>query len=136
MKKLNPRKHPFHLVDASPWPFYLAICLFTLIIGTLLYFHGSYKGELITTSSYFLVVAVVLSWWIDVVHEATLEGKHTHSVQTGLRSGMSLFIISEIMFFFAFFWAFFHSTSAPCIELACVCLLLVYKHIKQKIYLF
>ena len=30
---------------------------------------------------------------------------------------MILFIVSEIMFFFAFFWAFFHSSLAPTIEI-------------------
>jgi cytochrome c oxidase subunit 3 len=52
-------------------------------------------------------------WWRDVIREATFEDKHTAIVQKGLRLGMILFIISEIMFFFAFFWAFFHSSIAP-----------------------
>jgi cytochrome c oxidase subunit 3 len=33
---------------------------------------------------------------------------------------MLLFILSEVMFFFAFFWAFFHSSLAPAIELGSV----------------
>jgi cytochrome c oxidase subunit 3 len=38
-------------------------------------------------------------------------------VQYGLRFGMVLFIVSEIMFFVSFFWAFFHSSLAPAIQL-------------------
>jgi heme/copper-type cytochrome/quinol oxidase subunit 3 len=38
-----------------------------------------------------------------VVREATFEGHHTKAVQTGIRYGMILFIVSEVMFFFAFF---------------------------------
>jgi len=49
-------------------------------------------------------------WWRDVVREATYLGHHTKMVQLGLRYGMILFIVSEVMFFVAFFWAFFHSS--------------------------
>lgn len=35
----------------------------------------------------------------------------------GLRYGFILFIVSEVMFFFAFFWAFFHSSLAPTVEI-------------------
>jgi cytochrome c oxidase subunit 3 len=53
------------------------------------------------------------AWWRDIIREATFEEQHTSIVQRGLRLGMVLFIISEIMFFFAFFWAFFHSSLSP-----------------------
>jgi cytochrome c oxidase subunit 3 len=35
----------------------------------------------------------------------------------GIRLGMVLFIISEVMFFFAFFWGFFHSSLNPSIDI-------------------
>ena len=41
-------------------------------------------------------------------------------VQRGLRIGVVLFIVSEVMFFFAFFWAFFHSSLAPTIEIGSI----------------
>lgn len=56
-------------------------------------------------------------WWRDVIRESTLEGHHTKVVQLGLRYGFILFIVSEVMFFFAFFWAFFHSSLAPAVEI-------------------
>jgi len=40
---------------------------------------------------------------------------HSNKVQQGFRYGMLLFIASEIMFFFAFFWAFFSSSLSPSI---------------------
>ena len=55
-------------------------------------------------------------WWRDVIRESTFQGHHTKAVQTGLRYGMILFIVSEIMFFVAFFWAFFHFSLAPTVE--------------------
>lgn len=67
-----------------------------------------------------LVVLLMIIWWRDVIREATFEGHHTLVVQKGLRYGMLLFIVSEIMFFFAFFWAFFHSSLAPTIEIGSI----------------
>ena len=59
-------------------------------------------------------------WWRDVIRESTFQGHHTTPVQLGLRYGMILFIASEVMFFLAFFWAFFHSSLAPTVELGAV----------------
>ena len=56
-------------------------------------------------------------WWRDIVREGTFEGAHTKKVQAGLRLGVILFIVSEVMFFFSFFWTFFHSSLAPAIEI-------------------
>jgi cytochrome c oxidase subunit 3 len=52
-------------------------------------------------------------WWRDITREAVFEGAHTGIVQLGLRYGVILFIVSEVMFFFAFFWGFFHSSLSP-----------------------
>ena len=43
----------------------------------------------------------------EILSEATFQGHHTRTVQIGLRYGMLLFIVSEIMFFVAFFGRFF-----------------------------
>ncbi|CAM9258481.1 unnamed protein product [Discosporangium mesarthrocarpum] len=59
------------------------------------------------------ILFVMFTWWRDIIREAVYEGHHTLAVQDGLRMGMILFIISEVMFFFAFFWAFFHSSLVP-----------------------
>jgi len=61
---------------------------------------------------FFLTVVV---WFNDIILEATFEGHHTLRVQSGLRYGIALFIVSEVLFFFAFFWAFFHSSVSPSI---------------------
>jgi cytochrome c oxidase subunit III len=60
-----------------------------------------------------LVLLTMFLWWRDVRKEATFEGYHTPVVQIGLRFGMALFIASEVMFFAAFFWAFFTSSLFP-----------------------
>ena len=49
----------------------------------------------------------------DVIDEAEKQGHHTLVVQIGHRYGMTLFIASEVMFFVAWFWAFFNASLFP-----------------------
>jgi cytochrome c oxidase subunit 3 len=60
---------------------------------------------------------IIYQWFRDIIRESK-SGYHTKKVQKGLLIGFLLFIISEIMLFFSFFWCFFHSSLAPTIELA------------------
>lgn len=106
-------KHSWHLVDPSPWPIVAAIGAFTMTSGGVLYMHNFLNGGNLLFLGISITIYVMFTWWRDVIREATFEDKHTVSVQRGLRLGMILFIVSEIMFFFAFFWAFFHSSLSP-----------------------
>jgi len=101
------QKHPFHLVDPSPWPIFASFGAFASTFGGVMYFHGYTGGEVMLGLGVSMIVYSMYVWWRDVIREATFEGHHTATVQLGLRYGMLLFIVSEIMFFFAFFWAFF-----------------------------
>lgn len=113
------QQHPFHLVDPSPWPFFISASVLTLTGGSAMYMHGYNSGGMVALLGFFLLLYTMYVWWRDVVREGTYEGRHTKAVQQGLRYGMILFIISEVMFFFAFFWAFFSVSLAPTIEIGC-----------------
>ena len=106
-------KHSWHLVDPSPWPFVAAIGAFTMTFGGVLYMHNYLNGGNVLICGVITILYVMYTWWRDIIREATFEDQHTLAVQRGLRLGMILFIVSEIMFFFAFFWAFFHSSLSP-----------------------
>jgi len=114
------QKHPFHIVDPSPWPFMGSMAAFFLTFGLVMYMHFYQNGFLLLSLGFFLLLAVMYTWWRDVIREATYEGHHNSYVRKGLKMGMILFIASEVMFFFAFFWAFFHSSLNPTIEIGCV----------------
>jgi len=114
---LISQKHPFHLVKASPWPFLLSASLFNTVIGLVMYLHNYNFGGKYFFIGYFMTIFVLAAWWRDVIIEGTFEGHHTKPVQKGLRLGVILFIVSEIMFFFSFFWAFFHSSLSPAIQI-------------------
>jgi len=119
-KTRNLPRHWFHLVDVSPWPLLTSFGALTLTVGAVMYFHSLRHGSQLLLLGLFTVITIATLWWRDVIREATFEGCHTTLVQRGLRYGMLLFILSEVMFFFAFFWAFFHSSLAPNIEIGAV----------------
>jgi len=104
----NNQIHDFHLVDPSPWPIVGAFSGLMLTFGAVLTMHAYYPGTFILVLGLILLLLTKMCWWRDIIREATFESQHTYTVQTGLRLGMFLFIVSEIMFFFAFFWAFFY----------------------------
>ena len=112
--------HPFHLVDPSPWPFVGSFSALGLTIGSVMYFHNYQNGELLMIFSFLMILLTMFVWWRDVIREGTYQGHHTIVVQRGLKWGMLLFISSEVIFFISFFWAFFHSSLAPAIELGAV----------------
>ncbi len=109
------KPHPYHIVRPSPWPLLGAFAGGLLALGMVLYMHNvsigdfqiGLKGVIL---GIFAVVGVMYGWWRDVIHEAVDEKAHSPIVQIGLRYGMSLFIASEVMFFVAFFWAFYDAS--------------------------
>lgn len=110
-------RQPFHLVEYRPWPLTASAGAFCFTIGTASWFHG--YGILCTYIAIILIILSIIQWWRDVIREGTFIGHHTSYVTTGLRWGIILFITSEVLFFFAFFWAFFHRRLSPTPELGC-----------------
>nr|AFQ62363.1 cytochrome c oxidase subunit III [Papilio dardanus] len=107
--------HPFHLVNYSPWPLTGAIGVMTLVTGMVKWFHEFNMNLMII--GYMIVLLTMYQWWRDICSEGTYQGSHTILVSKGLRWGMILFIISEVFLFISFFWAFFHSSLSPNIDI-------------------
>ena len=107
--------HPYHLVDPSPWPYVMGCGVLLTTLGAVVYFH--YSQLILLFFGIFTVVSCLIMWIKDVVRESTFQGFHTKITVKGLKIGFLLFIISEILFFFSFFWAFFHSSLSPSIEI-------------------
>jgi cytochrome c oxidase subunit III len=106
------QKHNYHLVDPSPWPIMGAFSALTMFTGLVLFLHEHAIGKIIMPAGLVMVIFTMYVWWRDVIKEGI--GKHhTDIVKHGLRVGMALFIASEVMFFFAFFWSFFKSALLP-----------------------
>jgi cytochrome c oxidase subunit 3 len=114
------QRHPFHLVDPSPWPLTTAFSMLTMALGGVMYMHTYSMGGFTLFFGFISLILSMYVWFRDITREATYQGHHTEVVQVGIRYGMLMFIVSEIMFFFAFFWAFFHSSLAPSVEIGCI----------------
>lgn len=112
------KPHPYHIVRPSAWPLMGAFSAGLMAVGAVLYMHKvellgvpvGLKGVLLGFAAVLLTMYV---WWRDVVYEAFVEKAHTVIARIGFRYGMTLFITSEVMFFFAFFWAFFNASIFP-----------------------
>ena len=108
---------PFHLVDPSPWPILVSFSVFSMAIGAVMYMHGFSYGGYLLNLGFILTVYGMILWFRDVISEGTLLGCHTKEVKTGLIIGVVLFIVSEVFAFLSIFWAFFHSSLSPAIEI-------------------
>jgi cytochrome c oxidase subunit 3 len=111
----NLIRHPYHLVDESPWPLISSLGAFFLTSGLVKWFHQN-SFSLISVGL-LIILLVIIQWWRDISSEGTLQGLHSSMVELGLRYGILLFIISEVLFFRSFFWAFFHRRLAPSVEI-------------------
>lgn len=111
MKNLN--RHLFHLVDNSPWPFFISLHLLNVVISFVMTINRLKFSFFFFIVSFLILIIFMYSWWKDIIEESSNKGYHTLIVKRGLKLGFILFLVSEIMFFFGFFWAFFHSGLSP-----------------------
>jgi len=113
-------KHPYHIVTPSPWPILVGITALPITLGAVMYFHSYNWGRFTLTVSLLTLLILLFAWWRDVIREATFNGLHTTAVQKSHRLGFILFIFSEVMFFFGFFWAYFHLSIDPSVHIGSI----------------
>lgn len=107
MSDSHSTNHDYHIIDPSPWPLIGAIAALVMAVGAVAYMHD---GPIyIMILGLIGVLYTMFGWWSDIIEEAH-RGDHTRVVQMHLRYGMILFIASEVMFFVAWFWAFFDAS--------------------------
>lgn len=116
----HPKRHLFHMVDPSPWPVCTSVSAMVMLLGAVQYMHFYEGGTSLFSFGFASLAFFATLWWRDVVEEGTFDGRHTKPVQSNLRLGFVLFIVSEVMFFFGFFWAYFHSSLAPTAEIGSI----------------
>lgn len=108
---------PYHLVDIRPWPLLTSIRALGMTFGGVYWWHfGSVE---VIVLGVILTLWKRIQWWKDVSYESWL-GWHSLQVTVGLRSGMLFFILSEVLFFFRFFWSYFHNCWSSVDELGWV----------------
>ena len=115
LKNPNKRWHKFHIVSPSPWPFYLSMALLSLILHFISLLYRDFTAVFCFFFSLFLLITIISLWFRDIIRESTYMGYHTLDVQMMHRTGFVLFLVSEVMVFFGFFWAYFHFALSPSI---------------------
>ena len=114
MAEAHTKQHDYHLVDPSPWPAVGSLAAFIMAFGAISWMHNLYAAAPLVFGAGMLgVLYVFIAWWRDVINEAQHRGDHTRVVQISHRYGMILFIASEVMFFVAWFWAYFNIALFP-----------------------
>ena len=110
----HAKNHDYHILPPSIWPFLGAVGAFVMLFGTVLMVSPQVENRQpwIFLIGLALVLYVMFAWWSDVIAES-LAGDHTPVVQIGLRYGVIMFIMSEVMFFAAWFWNFFKNAMYP-----------------------
>ena len=119
MADTHGKHHDYHLVDPSPWPVVASISAFAMAVGAIAWMKTVSAGGVFGIQGPWLfalggvaLIATAFMWWRDVIREAH-KGDHTPVVQLHLRYGMIMFIASEVMFFVAWFWAYFDVALFP-----------------------
>jgi len=108
------KNHDFHLVDPDPWPLIGSFSALALFGGLVMWLHQNPYGPFVCIAGLIAVLVTMANWWANTIKEAHA-GYHTPVVQLHLRYGMILFIASEVMFFLAWFWAYFDASLFPSI---------------------
>lgn len=118
-KPIKRKGHPFHIVEPSPWPILTSMSVLCITVGAVCYMHREPHGGELLLVGLFLLCGCLAGWFSDIINEATYRGMHTLKVQRGIAIGMKLFIVSEVMFFVGFFWAYFYFALDPSIWTDC-----------------
>jgi len=109
----------FHLANLSPWPVVLSLALLSLFV----FFVGVIKSFFLNIFRlgflFILLILITRMWWGDLKIESSFQGNHSIRIISMLKFRMIVFIISEVIFFVSFFWAFFHRRISPGLELGC-----------------
>lgn len=111
------KRSGFFLLTPSMWPLFSSIAAFLMLFNFATYFNY-YE---ISYENFFWGITLVASafffWCRDLVRELTYLKRTSKLVESNIRTGFWLFIISEAMLFLSFFWAFFHSSLEVALEL-------------------
>lgn len=119
-KIFSTRLGSFFLLKPSPWPIFSAFSIFIMLIGFVGFFNYYILSLWCVFLGFLLILISFFLWCRDVIREVTFLKKYSTLIKYNLRWGFWLFIGTEALLFFSFFWAFFHSAWEPSIQISTV----------------
>ncbi len=103
-------EHSHYFVpEPSRWPLVGSVGLFTLVLGVACLLNGLHAFGSLAMAAGLLIFVVMLFGWFGAVVAESMAGKYNAQVDVSFRWGMVWFIVSEVMFFAAFFGALFYA---------------------------
>ena len=108
---MNQTLQPYYVIAPSPWPFLRGVSVAVLALG---FSWGlSCRAWVGVLTRALLLGLFRASWWRDIRREGRLNGTQSETFLPVLRWGVLLFISSEVLLFFSFFWGYLHLRLAP-----------------------
>lgn len=114
----HAKNHDYHILKPSIWPLLGAVSAFVMLAGFVFAFGAKVPSDSPWNQPWLFIAGTIgvlytmYAWWSEVVVEGET-GDHTPVVKIGLRYGVILFIMSEVMFFSGWFWTFFKHALYP-----------------------
>ncbi|CCQ12720.1 Cytochrome c oxidase polypeptide III [Pseudoalteromonas luteoviolacea B = ATCC 29581] len=108
----NPDYQHYYVPAQSPWPIVGAVALFFIASGaglTVMQLNSEQgNGHWLLFIGMAILFYMLFGWFRNVISESQ-QGLYSKQMDQSFRQGMSWFIFSEVMFFFAFFGALFYA---------------------------
>ena len=98
----------YYVPHGSNWPIVGAVGLFVMMLGIASAFNGAAAGSWLAWLGVIVLLVMIVGWFGTVINESE-SGAYNAQVDRSFRMGMTWFIISEVMFFAAFFGALFYA---------------------------
>jgi cytochrome c oxidase subunit 3 len=113
------RQQHYAVPQPMPWPIMGAASLFLMALGAVLVFNSMSGGWVPIAAGFVLLLYMMVRWFGDVIRESEA-GVYGRWEDVSFRWGMSFFILSEVMFFAAFFGALFWTRTISVPNLATI----------------
>lgn len=106
----------YYVPHSSIWPIVGSVALFLTAFGAVNFIHqstdkvaatGSFGGPIFFTG--LTIIAIMMFGWFSTVIKENLDGLVSEQLDVSFRMGMAWFIVSEVMFFAAFFGTLFYA---------------------------
>ncbi|HEV7632275.1 MAG TPA: cytochrome c oxidase subunit 3 [Steroidobacteraceae bacterium] len=97
----------YYIPHGSPWPIVGSVAMFSLMVGAVSYLNEWAGGWVFLPGP--MILAFMFFGWFNTLIGENQKGMYNLQVDKSFRMGMMWFIISEVMFFAAFFGALFYA---------------------------
>ena len=98
----------YYIPEGSKWPIVGTLSLFVTFLGGAMMFNSVDAGKYVLIVGLAALTYMFAGWFADVISES-IAGKYSKQVDVSFRMGMGWFILSEVMFFAAFFGALYYA---------------------------